>query len=82
MQIINDISAKPCKRNAYGGFAGFFGYDGNMATCIVIRALVIKDGVCYAQAGGGVVADSDPQREYEETENKAMAVLRAAQMAQ
>ena len=80
MQIINDI--EPCKRNAYGGFAGFFGYDGNMATCIVIRALVIKDGVCYAQAGGGVVADSDPQREYEETENKAMAVLRAAQMAQ
>ena len=61
--------------------AYFFG-DGNMATCIVIRALVIKDGVCYAQAGGGVVADSDPQREYEETENKAMAVLRAAQMAQ
>ncbi|MGI9337716.1 MAG: anthranilate synthase component I family protein [Gammaproteobacteria bacterium] len=80
MQIINDI--EPCKRNAYGGFAGFFGYDGNMATCIVIRAMVIKDGVCYAQAGGGVVADSDPQKEYEETESKAKAVLRAAQMAQ
>ncbi len=79
MQIINDL--EPCKRNAYGGFAGFFGYDGNMATCIVIRALVMKGGFCYAQAGGGVVADSDPEKEYAETENKAMAVLRAAQLA-
>ena len=79
MQIINDI--EPCKRNAYGGMAGFFGFDGNMATCIVIRALMMKDGVCHAQAGGGVVADSDPMREYEETVNKAMSVLRAAQLA-
>lgn len=79
MQIINDL--EPCKRNLYGGFAGFFNYNGDMATCIVIRTLVIKDGVCHVQAGAGIVADSQPQKEYEEAVNKAAAVLKAAQLA-
>lgn len=80
MQIINEL--EPCKRNLYGGLAGYISHTGDMLTCIVIRTMVIKDGLCHVQAGGGVVADSVPRKEYEESINKAMAALRAAQLAE
>lgn len=79
MEIINDL--EHCKRNIYGGFAGYIGHNRDMRTCIIIRAMLVKDGVCHVQAGGGVVADSSGQKEYEESVNKAMAVLRAARLA-
>ena len=79
MQIINEL--EPCKRNLYGGFAGYMGHGGDIMTCIVIRTLVAKGGRCHVQAGGGIVADSVPEKEYQESVNKAMAVLRAAQLA-
>lgn len=79
MQLINEI--EPCRRNLYGGCAGFAGYDGGMMTCIAIRSFVAKDGMCHVQAGGGVVADSRPDNEYLESMSKAEAVLRAAAAA-
>lgn len=79
MQLINQF--EPCKRNLYGGLAGYISHCGDMLTCIVIRTLVAKDGCCHVQAGGGIVADSQPQKEYEESVNKAMAALAAAQPA-
>ena len=60
---------------------GYFAFNGNMDTCITLRTIVIKDGVAYVQAGGGVVADSVPANEYDETRNKARAALRALAMA-
>ena len=60
---------------------GYFSSDGNMDTCIALRTAVIKAGTLYVQAGGGVVADSDPEAEYQETCNKARAIIRAAQEA-
>ena len=79
MQLINDY--EPCKRHLYGGCAGYAGFDGGMTTCITIRSFVAKEGRCYVQAGGGVVADSVPEKEYQESMNKAAAVLRAAEIA-
>jgi anthranilate synthase component 1 len=60
---------------------GYIDYRGNMDVCIAIRTLLVQDGVLYAQAGGGVVADSDPEAEYEESLHKASAVLRAIELA-
>jgi anthranilate synthase component 1 len=80
MEIINEI--EPTSRGAYAGSVGYFGYSGNMDTCITIRTLIIKDGTVYAQAGGGVVADSIPESEYQETVNKAMSMMRAVEMAE
>lgn len=80
MEIINEL--EPVKRGPYAGSVGYFGYGGNMDTCITIRTLVIKDGTVYAQAGGGVVADSVPELEYKETVNKAMSMMRAVEMAE
>lgn len=79
MQLINEY--EPCKRNLYGGCAGYVGFDGSMTTCIAIRSFIAKDGRCYVQAGSGIVADSVPENEYQESLNKAAAVLRAAEMA-
>ncbi len=79
MQLINQY--EECKRHIYGGCAGYAGFDGNMMTCIAIRSFVAKDGQCYVQAGSGVVADSLPKNEYQESLNKAAAVLRAAEIA-
>ncbi|MFT4045577.1 MAG: anthranilate synthase component I [Solimonas sp.] len=76
MEIIDEI--EPVKRGIYGGAVGYLGWDGNMDTAIAIRTAVIKDGQVHVQAGGGVVADSDPQAEWDETMNKAAAMLRAA----
>jgi anthranilate synthase component 1 len=80
MEIIDEL--EPTKRGPYAGAVGYFGFSGNMDTCITIRTLVIKDKVAYIQAGGGVVADSDPASEYQETVNKARAMMRAVEMAE
>ncbi len=79
MEIIEEL--EPCKRGVYGGSVGYFGYSGSMDMCIAIRTMVIKDGRVYIQAGAGIVADSVPEREFEETENKARGVLKAVHMA-
>ncbi len=70
------------RRGPYGAAVGYFGFQGNMDTAIPIRTIVMKDGVAYVQAGGGIVYDSDPEAEYEETVSKAMAPLRAVQVAE
>src|SRR5919108_3365021 len=80
MEIIAEI--EPCTRGAYAGAVGYFGFDGNLDTAIAIRTMVIKDGVAHVQAGGGVVADSVPSNEYQETLNKAAASLRALDLAE
>jgi anthranilate synthase component 1 len=80
MEIIAEM--EPDKRGPYGGAVGYFDLNGNMDTAITIRTMVIKDGVAYVQAGGGIVFDSVPQTEYEETEHKASAVLRAIEQAE
>ena len=79
MQLINQYES--CKRNLYGGCAGYIGFDGGMMTCITIRAFTAKNGHCHVQSGGGVVADSVAINEYHESLNKAAAVLRAAEVA-
>ena len=64
-------------REIYGGAMGYFSFSGNMDLAIAIRTLVIRDGKVHLQAGAGIVADSDPASEYQETVNKAMAVVKA-----
>lgn len=76
MEIIDEV--EPVKRGIYGGAVGYLGWDGNMDTAIAIRTAVIKDGQVHVQAGAGIVADSNPQSEWDETMNKAAAMLRAA----
>ncbi|MCX8053785.1 MAG: chorismate-binding protein, partial [Armatimonadetes bacterium] len=66
----------------YAGAIGYFSYAGDMDTCITIRTILIQSDTAYVQAGAGIVADSDPAREYEETQNKAMAMIRAIEMAE
>jgi anthranilate synthase component 1 len=80
MEIIDEL--EPTRRGPYAGAVGYFGFSGNMDTCITIRTLVVKDNVAYIQAGGGVVADSVPELEYQETMNKARAMMRAVEMAE
>lgn len=75
MEIIEEL--EPTKRGVYGGALGYFGFNNNMDMCIAIRTMVVKDGTVYIQAGAGIVADSDPTKEYEETENKAKALITA-----
>jgi anthranilate synthase component 1 len=79
MQIIDEFEKE--KRGPYGGAVGYFGADGSMDTCIVLRTALVKDGMMYVQAGGGVVADSEPEAEYQETVNKARALMAAAEEA-
>ena len=79
MEIIEELESE--RRGLYGGCVGYIDYRGNMDTCIAIRTLLIRDGQIYAQAGGGVVADSDPEAEYQESLHKARAVLRAIELA-
>jgi anthranilate synthase component 1 len=76
MEIIDEL--EPEKRGVYGGGCGYFSARGDMDICIALRTAVLKDGVLYSQAGGGVVYDSDPEAEYAETVNKAKAVWSAA----
>ncbi|HEX2594124.1 MAG TPA: chorismate-binding protein, partial [Rhizomicrobium sp.] len=80
MQLIDEFE-KEKRGAAYAGAVGYFGADGSMDTCIVLRTALVKDGVMYVQAGGGVVADSVPEAEYEETVNKAKALMTAAEEA-
>jgi anthranilate synthase component 1 len=79
MQIIEEL--EPTRRGVYGGAVLYADFAGNLDSCIVIRTLLMKGKKAYLQAGAGIVADSDPQREFEESENKARAVLRAVEMA-
>jgi anthranilate synthase component 1 len=80
MQIIEEL--EPVKRGPYAGAVGYFSFSGNMDTCITIRSILIKDSKSYVQAGAGIVADSEPEKEYEETLNKAQAIFRAIQLAE
>ena len=80
MEIIAEL--EPDKRGPYSGAVGYFDFTGNMDTAITIRTLVVKDGIAYTQAGGGIVYDSKPDLEYEETIHKASAVLRAIEQAE
>ncbi|MGB0921556.1 MAG: anthranilate synthase component I [Alphaproteobacteria bacterium] len=79
MEIIDELEKE--KRGLYAGGVGYFSANGDMDTAIVLRTGIVKDGKLYVQAGGGVVADSNPQYEYDETVNKSKAVFRAAEEA-
>ena len=80
MEIIDEL--EPVKRGIYAGSVGYLGFNGDMDLAIAIRTAVLKDGKLHVQAGAGIVADSNPQSEWEETQNKARAVLRAAELAE
>jgi len=79
MEIIDEL--EPEKRGVYGGGVGYFAANGDMDFCIALRTSIVKDGRLYIQAGGGVVFDSDPDAEYQETVNKSKALMRAAEDA-
>ncbi|HEX7066538.1 MAG TPA: anthranilate synthase component I [Bacillales bacterium] len=80
MEILQEL--EPTARNFYAGAVGYLGFDGNIDSCIAIRTLVIKDGTAYIQAGAGIVADSDPLKEWEESQNKARALVKAIELAE
>jgi anthranilate synthase component 1 len=80
MQIIEEL--EPTRRGPYAGAVGYFSFSGNMDTCINIRTIVIKGRRAYLQAGAGIVADSEPELEYEETSNKVRAMMRAIELAE
>src|SRR5947199_1716705 len=79
MQIISELEAT--RRGCYAGAIGYFGFDGNVDSCIALRCAVLKNGKAYFQAGAGIVADSDPNSEYNESINKARAMAKALSMA-
>ena len=79
VEIINDLEKN--KRGIYGGSIGYIGFDGNVDVCITIRTMVFKDGKAYLQAGAGIVADSVPETEHEETLSKAKALIKALEKA-
>ena len=80
MEIIAEM--EPEKRGPYAGAVGYFSFSGNMDMAIAIRTMVVNKGVAYVQAGGGIVYDSVPHREYEESMNKARALLKAIEQAE
>ena len=80
MEIIDEL--EPVKRGVYAGAVGYLGFSGDMDLAIAIRTAVIKDGILNVQAGAGIVADSNPDAEWQETQNKARAVIRAAELAE
>ncbi len=73
MEIIEEL--EPTRRGIYGGVIGYFGFTGNLDSCITIRTILVHKGITYVQVGAGIVADSDPEREYDETVNKAGALM-------
>ncbi len=79
MEIIDEL--EPTKRGPYGGAVGYLGFGGDLDTCITIRTIVCADGMAYVQAGAGIVADSVPETEFAETENKAAGMFRAIEVA-
>jgi anthranilate synthase component 1 len=80
MQIIDEM--EPVKRGIYSGAVGYLGFNGDMDVAIAIRTAVVKDGVLHAQAAAGVVADSDPLAEWQETRHKTAAMLKAASLCE
>jgi anthranilate synthase component 1 len=80
MEIIDEL--EPCKRGPYGGAVGYLDFRGNLDTCIALRTIVLHGKTAYVQAGAGIVYDSVPHDEYQETMNKAMGLLRAIEMAE
>ena len=80
MQIISELEKE--KRGSYGGAVAYYSFDGNVDSCITIRTALIKDGKVYVQAGAGIVADSEPEKEYTETVNKAKGMMKAVDMAE
>jgi anthranilate synthase component 1 len=80
MQIIAEL--EQTARGPYGGCVGYFSFNGNLDCCITIRTALIKDGQAYVQSGGGWVSDSTPEGEYQETVNKAKAMLKALALAE
>jgi len=80
MEIIDELEMS--KRGAYAGCVGYFSFSGNMDTCITIRTMVMSEGKVFIQAGAGIVADSQPEKEYEETINKAKGMLKAVAIAE
>ena len=80
MEIITDLEKE--RRGPYGGAVGYLSFEGNMDTAITIRTMVLKDGIAYIQAGGGIVYDSVPENEYYETLHKAQALMRAIEEAE
>ena len=80
MEIIDEL--EPDKRGAYAGSVGYFGFSGNMDFCITIRTFVMKGKDLWIQAGAGIVADSDPEKEFEETVNKSLGLRRAVELAE
>ena len=80
MEIISELEGQ--QRGIYAGAVGHVGFNGDLDTCIALRTMLVKDGVAYVQAGGGVVADSDPTLEFQESCNKAAALLRAIEEAE
>ena len=80
MEIIDEL--EPVRRGVYGGAVGYFDFTGDMDTCIAIRTMVIQNNRIYGQAGAGIVADSDPQREHEECHNKARVLFQAVKLAE
>jgi anthranilate synthase component 1 len=80
MEIIDEL--EPHRRGPYAGVVGYLDYNGNMDTCIALRTMVFLNGVAYVQAGAGIVADSVPETEYQETLNKARGLLRAIEITQ
>ncbi|MEK6646068.1 MAG: anthranilate synthase component I [Candidatus Firestonebacteria bacterium] len=80
MEIIDEL--EPTKRGPYAGAIGYFSFSGNLDTCITIRTIVVSGKIAYVQAGAGIVADSVPSKEYEETLNKAKGLIRAIEMAE
>jgi anthranilate synthase component 1 len=80
MEIIAEL--EPSKRGVYAGAVGYSSFAGSLDTCIAIRTMLVKDGVVYFQAGGGIVYDSEPEAEYIETVNKMGAVMRALDQAE
>jgi anthranilate synthase component 1 len=80
MEIIDELEGEP--RGPYGGVVGYFSYDGSMDTCIAIRTMMMRGQTVSVQAGAGIVADSDPDFEFQETMNKAKALAVAVEMAE
>ncbi|MGH7198463.1 MAG: anthranilate synthase component I [Candidatus Omnitrophota bacterium] len=80
MEIIDELENQ--KRGFYSGVVGYFSYSGELDSCITIRTILVKDGVATVQAGAGIVADSRPEKEYEETVNKAKAMMKAVEFAE
>ena len=80
MQILSEL--EPTRRDLYGGAVGYIDFAGNLDFCIAIRTITLRDNVARVQAGAGIVADSNPAAEYDETRDKARALLQAIEMAE